>query len=371
MAISSFYIHPAILKIIEITKINTLTFVVTFLILWGFVIYVVIRAKRVRKDDRSVITNFEAPKDISAILARYIFVAGRQGGRAGEISPRGLQTIALIDLYENGGIKELTFIDENTIEYEIDSDYKNKKLNKEQLLFIEFLNKATGMKSKLVPVDIEDDYKGFKGIDDFWFQYWETELYKICVERGYFKKTDLYLAVPLSLLAASMMFGIFFSFFFMLIPYVGLILMAIALFPIVIIILLSTIIIYILSSIFNFDPNSISGLSLTSNFFGLVIIPFLSWFMWFYLLGQNIKIAFTPITETGKDVLLQIKGYKKFLDKVDKDRLSFSLNKDLDYERNTTTFSWLAVFGLAYDRHWDLFYEAHNIVSKPNIITTI
>jgi site-specific recombinase XerD len=41
-----------------------------------------------------------------------------------------------------------------------------------------------------------------------------------------------------------------------------------------------------------------------------------------------------------------------------------SLDRDLDFQRNNTTFSWLAIFSMIKDRHWEQFYEIHSKNNK-------
>lgn len=315
-------------------------------------------------ENRPIIAQYDIP-EVSPVLARYILVSGKEGGRAGEISKSGVQRILMIDLYENGALKELNFVDEITIKYEINSDYKKINLKEDQTVFLELLQQKAGLKNtirELTDVKGYSSGNGFEKIDQFWFSYWQQDLRKICVKNGYFNNTTGAISIMSGLLATSMTFGIFFSVFFSFIPIIGLIIDFILLLPVIILFgvsfLLDKIIMLFAGSNFPIIP-----FQAVSSF--LFIITFLSWFAWIYLLAQNQNIAFTPVNQKGRDLIWKLNGYKQFLKKVDMNRISFSLDRDLDYQRNNTTFAWLAVFSLAKDKHWDNFMEVHgkNLIS--------
>lgn len=342
-------------------KVDFLSLFLTYVILWVFVIYIVIKAKKVRKNNRPIETSYESPKGVSSILARYIMVSGRLGGVAGEISESGLQTITMIDLYENGGLKDISFIDDYTIEYEIDDDYLNKNLLEEQIKFIELLKENVGDNSRITILDRENISRGFSGVDKFWFKYWNTYLYELCINRGYFSKSKGRWDNALNFLGVSMIFGVFLSFFAVMIPFLGPFIAILFLFPIIIILIVAVALSSLIHLVVSVDFNNIYNLLPEPfNFITFIFLPFMTWFLWIILIGQNIKVALTPITKKGNDIIWEIKGYKEFLSKVDKDRLSFTLDRDLDYQRNNTTFSWLAIFKIAKDRHWDDFFVAHS-----------
>ena len=359
------HVSPAIEQFIHLLKIDYSSFIVSYILLWLFVIYIVVRARKNRIHDKVIETEYEPPSEISAVLARYLLTAGRIGGMSGEISENGLQRIILIDLYENGALKELNFLDEETIEYDIDENYKDKKLKEEQIIFIELLKKHIGEKAIIKNKDPEDLDKGFTGIDNFWFKYWNTELMNICIKRGYMDDKIIKRDIIPNLLAVSMTFGVFFSIFFLLfIPFIGPFIALVLLLPIVVIFFLSVIFVNIMSYLLDGYQIPFEALPEPLMVFLFVVIPLLTWFIWFIILGQNTKMAFSSFTAKGKDIIRTINGYKEFLKKVDKDRISFSLDRDLDFQRNNTTFSWLAIFSMVKDRHWEQFYEIHSKNNK-------
>jgi hypothetical protein len=366
------YVAPAIEQFINLLKIDYSSFTVSYILLWFFVIYIVVRARKNRIHDKVIETEYEPPSEISAVLARYLLIAGRIGGMSGEISENGLQRIILIDLYENGALKKLNFLDEETIEYELDETYKDKKLKEEQIIFIELLKKHVGEKATIKNKDPEELDKGFAGIDNFWFEYWNTELLNICIKQGYVDGKIIKRDIIPNLLAFSMTFGVFFSIFLILfIPFVGPFIALVLLFPVVIIFLFSMVFVNIISSFSGGYQIPFELLPEPLLVFLFVVMPFLTWFIWFILLGQNAKMAFTSFTAKGKDIIRAINGYKEFLKKVDKDRISFSLDRDLDFQRNNTTFSWLAIFSMVTDRHSEQFYEIHSKNSTIKIDTFI
>lgn len=361
---SDTYISPILENFINLLSIDYSSFILTYFILWFFVLYIVARANKNRKHNKVVVTEYEPLTDISAVLARYVLTGGMSGGMKGDISENGLQRIALIDLYEFGGLKELIFVDDEIIEYEIDENYQGKKLKEEQLLFVSLLEKHVGKRASIEHVDKEDSFKGFTGIDTFWYEYWNIELQKICVERGYFDKKEIKWNILLWYCIFSMTFGVFFSFFVSLIPIIGLFIALFLLLPIILVFLFSAIsvngISYLLGS-YRIPFELLPGPILVLIF---MVLPFITWVIWIMIFGQNQSMALNSTTQKGKDIIREINGYKEFAKKVDQDRLSFSLNRDLDFERNKTSFSWLAIFGLIKNRHWDEFYKVH---SRENI----
>ncbi len=256
-------------------------------------------------------------------------------------------------------MKELSFVDELTIEYEIDPNYRNRGLKEDQLIFLEMLEKKVGMQAMIQEAE-EESVEGFAEINKFWFDFWNVEMHKICTKLGYFGTKSPKLDIALNLVAVCMTFGIFLSVFAMLIPFIGPFIVMIILFPLVVIFLFSVLIArvaYYFFDIYQIPFGTFQGTLLELLF---LTVPIITWFVWFMILGSNTKMAFTDVTSNGRDIISKINGYRNFLRKVDKDRISFSLDKDLDFERNNTSFSWLAIFGFATDRHWDQFYEAHS-----------
>lgn len=361
----------SIFDILQSLDISPLSFLICYVLLWFFVIGVVIKAKRNRLEDRPMVVQYDIP-EVSPVLARYILVSGKEGGRIGEISKSGVQRILMIDLYENGALKELNFTDEITLEYEINPDYKNLNLKEDQIVFLDLLQQKVGLKntiSELTDIKGYSTGNGFEKIDQFWSTYWQKDIRDLCIKNGYLNNTTGVISIISGLLATSMIFGIFFSIFFSFIPFLGLVLDFIILLPIIIIfgisILFEKLILLSVGSVLPI----ISFQDVSPFFF---IITFLSWFLWIFLLGQNQNIAFTPINQKGKDLIWKLNGYKEFLKKVDVNRISFSLDRDLDFQRNNTTFAWLAIFSLAKDKHWDNFMEVHgkktiDILPRNNI----
>ncbi len=340
------------------------SFVILYILIFIVILYIKHLANKNYFDPKGIMTQYDPPKNISPVFARYLLTGGRLGRMAGEISISGLQTIMLIDLYENGGLSDLTFIDQYTVKYTIDSEYKDKKLNHEQLKFIEYLHEYIGGNS-IIKRDANSKSNqidnGFKEINNFWNIFWNKDLNNLAIERGYVLKNSI-LDYFISWFTVSLTFGIFFSVFLMFIPIIGYILILIILLPILLLFGLSVLINMFLlnffdtNQIFNLLSNTDSGEAV------LIILPFIifiSWITFFFLLGNSTKRAMTKITPSGKDIIWHINGYKSFLKKTDKDRLTFSLNKDLEEVRNNSSFAWLAIFKIVKDEHWDQLRELH------------
>ncbi len=348
------------------------SFVIFFLLIFIVVFYIRYRGLKNYQDNRTVVAQYNPPVGISPVFSRYLITGGRLGGMTGEISISGLQTIMLIDLYEHGALNELKFIDDHTLSYKINPDYKNKILqNEDSAIFLDYLVSKVGKEATLkeeINKKGGNSGDGYAGINLFWSKYWFKDLFNLSTKSGYMKK-DSILSYFISWFSVSITFGVFFSMFLMLIPFVGYFIVAIILIPLLLIfgvsILLNMMLQYVFNTnlIFEFISNSLKTHQLL-----LVFVPFLvflSWIIIFMILGSSTKKAVTNITPKGKDIILQLKGYMEFLKKTDLDRLSYSINRDSNKNITDTTkdtsFVWLAIFSIAKDKHWDQFYEIHGV----------
>jgi hypothetical protein len=349
--------------LIEFLGGSLLSIIICYFLLWAFVVSIVWRARKNRKDSRVEVVQYDIP-EVSPVLARHLMVSGRMGGMAGEISQSGLQTIMMIDLYENGALKRLEFIGGSTFEYEIAPDVTSLNLKEEQVIFLNLLKEKVGMSGTLRELaDMEGNSRedGFSGVTEFWFDYWNKDLRNLCLERGYFNREGALLNNLTGALSGSMTIGFFVAVFLYMIPGVGQYLTLIPLFPVAVVmsvsVLMEKVLFLVLGKISVIA--SIHALPLDPFWGGVAIIFFVTWFVWFLCIGQNQATAATTLGESGKNLVWRLNGYKSFLKKVDARRLSFSLDKDLDFQRNNTTFAWLAIFSLAKDAHWDAFMEVH------------
>ncbi len=331
---------------------------ITELIIWIIAISIILKARSLRKDNKAIITEYEPPKELSPVFARFIMVSGREGGISGEISKTGNQLLTMINLYEDGLLKKLEMIDEKTLEYEVHENYKNLECSEEEKVFLEKLIKNIGTTGKLQETeDSKSNIDGYLNLNDLWFDFWHKDLYQLARSRGYMEKESK-LVFALSLFSGSLTFGMFFSVFLSFIPFVGWFIALLLLLPVLLVFAVGYGISSLILMNFDFSWALNDGAQAIILFFGLF-----SWFAWFIIFGQNMSIIYNKLTPKGLELVRKLKGYKSYLKSVDKDRLSFSFNRDNDFSRNRTSFSWLGVFGLIKDKHWDEWYE---IAKKDN-----
>lgn len=332
------------------------TFFVTVIFIWMISIIVLISARLVRKNFKSIIPEYDPPKDISPVFARFILVSGREGGRVGEISQKGNQLLTLISLFEKGLLTKLKMINEFAIEYEIFEDYKNASCAEEEKKFLGRLEKEIGMSGRLEERgESENQIDGYSNMKSLWFDFWNKDLYQIALSRGYLLKQGR-LSILLSLFAASLTFGVFFSVFLSFIPVVGKFISAVLLFPLLIVFGIIYKLIAFISGQMDF-----SWILNSNTQSAILIFSILSWFAWFMILGQNMSKLNNRLTPKGLELVRRLQGYKVYLKTVDKDRLSFSFNRETDLLKTHTSFSWLGIFGMVKDKHWDQWYK----IAKP------
>lgn len=286
-------------------------------------------------------------------LLVFLQVSGKEGGMAWEISKSGIQLLTLINLYEDGLLKNLKMISEGVVEYEIHEDYKRMSCTEEEKEFLEILSKQIGMRGRLEEdMGTKSITDGSINLNDIWFDFWHTYLHKLTISRGYTAKEGV-LTIILSVFVASLIFGAFVSVFLSFIPYIGTYIAGLFLSPVLILFAFGYWVAGIILA--NFDIAWISYMNVQSL---VLFVTAVSWFAWFVILGQSMPMLNRKLTPQGLEVVRKIEGYKRYLKSVDKSRLSFSFNRDVDFSRNRTSFSLLGIFGLVTDKQWDQWYEA-------------
>src|SRR3989344_1739201 len=269
---------------------------------------------------------------------------------------------AVINLFEDGLLKKLSFTTESLLEYEIHENYKNMDCAEEEKKFLDRLNEKVGMSGKLQEKLSKHGYDGdgYNELNGVWFDFWYKDLYGLALSRGYMEKESKIITV-ISIFAGSLTFGVFFSVFLSFIPVVGVFIAGIILLPVIVVFSVG----YLLASILLPHLNNIyiivSDIEIVKVF--LVGFAVFSWFAWFIIFGQNMTKLARKLTPRGLEIVRQLNGYKMYLKGVDRGRLSFSFNRESDLSRNRTSFSWLGVFGLITDKHWDEWYL---IANHPN-----
>ena len=342
--------------------------VIFYLLIVTFALYVRHRGLKNYQDYRSVVTQYDPPTGISPVFSRYLVTGGRLGGTFGEISVSGLQTIMLIDLYEHGALDELKFIDKHTLSYKVVPNYKDKNLFNDSVIFLDHLVSKVGNESTLNEEvnSKEKNYgNGYSGINNFWNTYYYKDLFDLSVRNGYVNKNNVF-DYFVSWFSVSVTFGVFFSIFLMFIPVVGYFIIAVLLAPILFIFAISIFLNIALQQVLNTNFIFEYLASNSPELYGLLafivpVIAFLTWIIMFMILANSTKKALFRITQSGKDIVLYIKGYEQFLKTTDLDRLSYSIDRDPNFIKKSTSFEWLAVFGIAKDEHWRQFYEIHGM----------
>ncbi len=345
------YASPEISGFINNEKL-LLALLITIILIWIIAIFTLVKARGVRQNLKAIVPEYDPPKNISPVFARFIMVSGREGGVAGEVSKTGNQLLTLINLYEDGLLKKLNMFDESIVEYEIHENFKNIECAEEEKKFLERLSKEIGMSGKLEEdTNRKSRVDGYLNLNNVWFGFWHTDMYQLALSRGYMLKESKSI-LPLSIFATSLTFGAFFSIFISLIPVVGKFIAGLLILPVLVVFAVG----YGLATIVLAHSNIF--LVLTGGIQTLILaFGFLSWIAWFAIFGQNMSKLSRKLTSSGLEIVRQLEGYKSYLKTVDKDRLSFSFNRESDLSRNRTSFSWLGVFGLLKDNHWDQWYE--------------
>ncbi len=335
---------------------NLLALFITILLIWIIAIITLIRARSIRKKSKAVVPEYDPPKDMSPAFARFILVSGREGGMAGEVSKTGNQLLTLINLYEDGLLRKLKMVDEAVVEYEIHEDFRSLECTEDEKMFLERLSSEIGMSGTLEESkDPKSPIDGYLNLNKLWLQFWHTDMYQLALSKGYVVKESKWIFL-LSIFAASLTFGFFFSVFSSFIPFVGKYIAGILLLPVLAVFALG----YGIATLIVANIN----ISLITNHLSqgaVLLLGFLSWFAWFMIFGQNMSKLSRRLTPAGLELVRQLEGYKAYLRTVDKDRLSFSFNRESDLKRNRTSFSWLGIFGMIKDKHWDQWYE----IAKP------
>lgn len=345
------------------TDLELLSYTATVICIWIIALITVVWAYRTRTNPLPIITESEPPVGCSPVFAQFILSSGKQGGVAGEISSFGTQTIVFMSLYETGLLNKLS-VSSAQIEYSINPDFEKLSATEDEKLFVSKLAASIGTTGTLTAAREADAIQGYPELSNVWMNFWYKDLQNIAAHKKYIRKDGL-LEKLLSVVAASITFGAFFGIFtFFFIPFIGKYITAILILPILGIYLLN-------ETIFGLLLNGnylqvFEGISSPTTQGAVFVISFFSWFAWFVLFGQNMSKINRALTPEGLELVRKIQGYKQFLATVDKDRLSFSFNRSLDFERNKTSFAWLAIFELVTDKHWQQWYEATDTsVAEP------
>jgi hypothetical protein len=96
----------------------------------------------------------------------------------------------------------------------------------------------------------------------------------------------------------------------------------------------------------------------------------MSWFFLFMVFGSSMPTLNNPLSDKGRELRGKLLGYKMFLQKVDKDRLTVEYSYSDHIKQEITTFSWLAVFELAKDTHWEQWMITHSLTVVPENVQT-
>lgn len=340
-----------------------LALLISVFLIWGIAITTWVAARKVRKNSRSITPEYEPPEGLSPAFARFILVSGREGGMTGEISKSGIQLLTLINLYEDGLLKKLVMVDDETVEYEISKEYKAMECSREEIMFLDRMSQKIGMTGTLQQtLDPKSKVDGYLALNDVWFDFWHTDLVKFAGDQGLVDKKVGVLVMALSFFSASLTFGGFFSFFAFLIPYIGIFIAGLLLLPVLVVFGVGYLGAALIIANVNFPWEVLVILMPAIKIFG-----FLSWFAWFIIFGQNMSKLNQKLTPKGLEVVRKLQGYKEYLKTVDTKRLSFSFNRKNDITRNQTSFSWLGVFEILEDEHWNQWYE----IAKPTMVDKI
>lgn len=203
---------PAIERFINVESL-LLALLITIILIWIIAIITIIRARSVRQNSKTVVSEYDPPKDISPVFARFIMVSGREGGMAGEVSKTGAQLLTLINMYEDGLLKRLRMIDDITVEYEIHENFQNMECAEEEKKFLERLSKEIGMSGRLQETENpKSQVDGYLNLNMLWFHFWHEDLYQLALSRGYMIKQSRSSFI-LDIFSTSLLFGVFVSFF--------------------------------------------------------------------------------------------------------------------------------------------------------------
>lgn len=339
-------------------------FLVTTFLIWVIVIATFLKARSIRQDPGAIITEYDPPQGISPVFARYLLVSGREGGHAGELSRKGNQLTTLINLYEDGLLKSLKMLDESRVEYEVHENYINMDCSEEEKIFLNHLVKEIGMKGLLQELVSKKSHPdGFSELNKVWITFWHTDLQDLAFRRGYMHKGGN-IANALSFFSLSLSVGFFIAIFIMFIPYIGIFIAGILLLPVLIVFAVGYGITSLLAAHFPYIVLNEQAIGFI--FPVLAFFIFLSWIAWQVILSRSLPILGRRLTPQGLEIVRKLKGYEAYLKTVDKDRLSFSFNRDNDFSKTRTTFSWLGIFGMVTDKHWDQWYSLSKNESGSN-----
>jgi hypothetical protein len=345
------------------TDLKLLSFAGTVVCIWIIACIVVMWARRIRHNPKPVITEFYPPQDCGPIFALFMLSSGKQGGMIGEISPYGTQTALFMSLFEAGLLDKLSISSEQ-IEYSINPNFENISAPEEEKIFIKKLNTEIGSHATLTAAPEKDVLNGYTALANVWLTFWFTDLNALAVKRNLIVE-DGFIQKFFSIIAGSITFGLFFGVFaFSFIPFIGTYLALILIAPLFVLYVLNE---TLFSSLIKTQhPFITAGIATENVQLAVVVVGFLSWFVWLVMFGQSMSKINRALTPEGHELVQKVKGYKQFLATVDKDRLSFSFNRSLDFERNKTSFAWLAIFELVTDTHWRHWYEVTDTsVAEP------
>lgn len=342
----------------------------TWLALWGYIFFIYKKGAAAEKNNfgKTAVSAYEPPKNISPILARYLQKAGTLSREAGDINITAEQLMVLINLSQSGLLENFSFkqADCLTISYKIKNDFLAKQSLPEQKMFLTRLAAKVGQ-SGVLHEDLvmrgrqmnQQDSNGFKELGDFWYDYWVEDLGKVAAEQGlavvknhrFIEFINLSIVFGMPLAAILALFALHFPYLFFL--------CAILILPEA-----------ILFAVIYFFVTILQMYVLANNQAALVFLSFLAplvWgfhlvmhFGWMAIIASSGKRLYFSYTDKGKEIMGQLFGYKMYLRKVDKDRLTL-LKKDQQTGIYKTTLEWLMAFGLLKYEHWFEWLDVNEV----------
>jgi hypothetical protein len=328
--------------------------VISFLLLWSVVLVIYFKARLISQGGGIAITpEYEPPVGVGPVYAHYLLTSGRTGGMVGDVSISGAQMLAFIELYEKKLFQTFA-IRQSSVVYEIARDYRTQRdVTAEEIKLLELMEKKVGSSGALhffSGKNGPDEEGGYVEIQSVWYEFQEY-LYSRSVEDGFVLKRKMGLYSLMRWFSTSLTFGVFFGIFVAIIPYIGIYISLLFILPVAIIFAVARVlahaIIIMIPELINISPGYATL---------IFIFLFISWFAWFLIIGHAVPILNNIQTHKGREMVRRLRGYGTYLKTVDLDRLSFSFDYS-DSRTVRTTFSWLVVFRIASDLHWDQWYQ--------------
>lgn len=334
----------------------------SLLILWTIVLFIFFKARAVVRGSATVVTpEYEPPKAIGPMYAHYILTSGRLGGKVGDVSISGAQMLAFIELYEKKLFQTLT-IGDDFVEYKIAHDYRTQgDVLAEEIALLELIERECGVSGTLhffVGKGRVDESGGYVELQSVWNKF-RDYLYQRSVEDGFILKQKWGWYSLMRWFSVSLTFGVFFGVFIALIPYIGVFIALLFVLPVAIIVVGAG---FVAQGVVTMIP----VLTLIPHVYSVILffLLFVSWFAWFMIIGQSVPVLNNIPTAAGRELIRRLRGYNMYLKTVDLNRVSFTFDYS-DVRTLRTTFSWLVVFRIASDAHWDQWYQ---LVSNSGVV---